>query len=370
VTKILHYYYDTMENKRLLSLDIFRGIVIAAMVLVNFPGYWKAMYAPLEHAAWEGTTPTDFIFPFFIFVVGVSVTLAFTKQLSQGKSKKELVKKTLWRTLKIFSLGVFIKFLPVLDFSKIEIPGVLQRIALVFMACAFLFLYTDWKIQIYTGLGILIAYWAIMTCIPVPIFGPGVLEPGKNLANWMDGVVIPASLLSKKGYDAEGFLSTFPAIVSGIAGLLAGKIILSGRTREQIVNSMFVTGTILIFTGTIWGWFFLISKKIWTSSYVLLTSGWAFVVFALLFWMVEIRGVRRGMKPWLVFGSNAIAIYFLADVFETIFLRTGFHDGALAWLQSTGLEAKNISLIWALFSVAICYSAASLLYLRKIFIKL
>jgi predicted acyltransferase len=359
-----------MENKRLLSLDIFRGIVIAAMVLVNFPGYWKAMYEPLEHAVWEGTTPTDFIFPFFIFVVGVSVTLSFTKQLSQGKSKKELVKKTLWRTLKIFSLGIFIKILPVLDFSKIEIPGVLQRIALVFMACAFLFLYTDWKVQLYVGIGILIVYWLAMIWIPVPGFGAGILEPGKTLANWMDGVLIPASLLSKKGYDAEGFLSTFPAIVSGIAGLLAGKMILSGRTREQIVNSMFVTGTILIFTGTIWGWFFLISKKIWTSSYVLLSSGWAFVVFALLFWLIEIKEVRKGTRPWLIFGSNAIAIYFLADVFETIFLRTGLHDGVLAWLQGTGLEVKNISLLWALFSVAVCYLAAWFLYRRKIFIKL
>ena len=370
MTKILHYYYDTMENKRLLSLDIFRGIVIAAMVLVNFPGYWKAMYAPLEHAIWEGTTPTDYIFPFFIFIVGISVTLSFSKQLNQGKSRKELVNKTLWRTLKIFALGIFIKILPVLDFSKIEIPGVLQRIALVFMACAFLFLYTNWKSQLYIGISILVAYWLAMIWIPVPNFGAGILEPGKNLANWMDGFLIPASLLNKKGYDAEGFLSTFPAIVTGISGLLAGNIILSGRNREQIVNSLFAIGTMLVFTGTIWGWFFLISKKLWTSSYVLLSSGWAFIVLALLFWLVEIKGVRKGTKPWVVFGSNAIAIYFLADVFETIFLRTGFHDGALAWLQGIGLEAKNISLIWALFSVAICYSAASLLYLRKIFIKL
>ena len=359
-----------IENKRLISLDVFRGITVAAMVLVNFPGSWKAMYGPLEHASWEGTTPTDFIFPFFVFIVGVSIALSFSKQSGQGKTKEQLVKKILWRTAKIFALGIFIRVLPTLDFSRIEIPGVLQRIALVFMACAFLFLYADWKLQIYIGSGILIIYWLAMTYIPVPSFGPGILEPGKNLVNWMDGVVLPASLLNKKGYDSEGFLSTFPAIVSGISGLLAGKLILSGKNRDQTVISLFVIGTLLVLAGGCWGWWFPIVKKIWTSSYVLLTSGWAMIVFALLIWLIDIKQIRKGTKPWIIFGSNAIAIYFLADVFETIFLRTGFHDSALSGLQELGLTDNNVSLIWAIFSVAVCFMAAWLLYIKKIFIKL
>ena len=358
------------DNKRLVSLDVFRGITIAAMILVNFPGSWKAIYEPLEHAAWEGTTPTDFIFPFFIFIVGVSVTLSFSKQLSNGRTHREIVKKTLWRTLKIFAVGFFIHLLPSLDFSRLELPGVLQRIALVYMACAFLFLYSGWKFQLYLGAGILIAYWMAMTYIPVPQFGAGILEPGKNLANWMDGAIIPASLLNKKGYDAEGFLSTFPAIVSGITGLLAGKILLTKNTREQVVTTLFVTGTALVFAGGIWGWFFPVIKKIWTSSYVLYTSGWAMIVFASLIWMVDIRGIQKGTKTWLIFGSNAIAIYVLADVFETLFLKSNLHDSAFAGMLQTGMDPRSASLIWAVFSVGVCYLAARLLYVRKIFIKL
>ncbi|MEI6277564.1 MAG: heparan-alpha-glucosaminide N-acetyltransferase domain-containing protein [Prolixibacteraceae bacterium] len=359
-----------MDNKRLVSLDVFRGMVIAAMILVNFPGTWKVIYAPLEHAPWEGTTPTDYIFPFFIFMVGLSVALSYSKQLSQGKTKSQMVQKTLLRTLKIFLLGVFIHLLPTLDFSRIELPGVLQRIALVFLACAMLFLYTDWKVQLYAGTGILIAYWLAMNHIPVPQFGAGVLEPGKNLANWMDGLVIPASLLNKKGYDAEGFLSTFPAIVSGISGLIAGKIILRSESREKNVNTLFVIGIVLVFSGTIWGWSFPVIKKIWTSSFVLLTSGWAFMVFASLMWLIEIKNIQRGTIPWVIFGSNAIATYVLADVFETIFLKTGLHDGTMAFMQDIGIQTINASLIWAIFSVLVCYLAAWALYSRKIFIKL
>ena len=186
----------------------------------------------------------------------------------------------------------------------------------------------------------------------------------------MDGAIIPASLLNKKGYDAEGFLSTFPAIVSGITGLLAGKILLTKNTREQVVTTLFVTGTALVFAGGIWGWFFPVIKKIWTSSYVLYTSGWAMIVFASLIWMVDIRGIQKGTKTWLIFGSNAIAIYVLADVFETIFLKTNLHDSAFSGMLQTGMDPRSASLIWAVFSVGVCYLAARLLYVRKIFIKL
>jgi predicted acyltransferase len=186
----------------------------------------------------------------------------------------------------------------------------------------------------------------------------------------MDGMVIPASLLNKKGYDAEGFLSTFPAIVSGISGLLAGKIILGRQNKEQMVNTLFFIGTLLIFTGTAWGWSFPVIKKIWTSSYVLLTSGWAFIVFASLIWLIDIKNIRQGTLPWIIFGSNAIAIYFMADVFETIFLWTGLHDAFMNGLQDHGMPTINASLLWAVFSVLVCYLVAWLMYKRKLFIKL
>jgi len=136
------------------------------------------------------------------------------------------------------------------------------------------------------------------------------------------------------------------------------------------VNMLFSVGTLLVFAGYIWGLFFPVIKKIWTSSFVLTTSGWAFIVFALLIWLIDIREIRKGTKPWIIFGSNAIAIYVLADVFETIFLRTGFHDGVLSGFQEIGLQAKNASLLWALFSLTVCYVAAWIMYRRKIFIKL
>ena len=357
-------------TNRLISLDVFRGIVVAAMLLVNFPGNWKAMYGPLEHAAWEGTTPTDFIFPFFIFIVGVSITLSLTRQINGSVPKKSLVSKILIRTLKIFLIGVFIKILPVFNFSRIEIPGVLQRIALVFMACALLFLFTDWKSQLFLGIGILVAYWLALCLVEVPGYGAGVLEPGKNLANWMDGIVFPASLLNKKGYDAEGFLSTFPAIVTGITGLLAGRILLSKNENPQKVNLFLSIGIILVFLGDSWGWFFPVIKKIWTSSFVLLTSGWAFLVFGFLIWLIEIQNFRKGMKPWIIFGSNAIAIYILADVFETFFLRTGIHDRMMELMDGTGMTLQFASLLWALFSLGVCFAASWLLYHKKIFIKL
>ncbi len=164
-------------SQRLISLDVFRGITIAAMILVNFPGSWKIGYEPLEHAVWEGTTPADYIFPFFIFIVGISITLSFTKLLKGGQSKRQILQKILWRTLKIFAIGVALKILPTFDFSRIELPGVLQRIALVFFVCALLFVYTDWKTQIGIGVVILIFYCVTMFYIPVPNFVAGILEP-------------------------------------------------------------------------------------------------------------------------------------------------------------------------------------------------
>jgi len=358
------------QSDRLISIDVFRGMTIAAMILVNFPGSWDTVYAPLEHAEWIGTTPTDFIFPFFIFIVGISITLSFSKQLQKGITRNQVLKKSLWRAVKIFGIGLALRFLPTLDFSRFELPGVLQRIALVFLACAFLFLYTNWRVQLSVGIGILITYWLVLNYIPVPGFGAGVLEPGKNLANWLDGMVIPSNLLNKKGYDSEGILSTFPAIVTGISGMLAGKLLQLKIDKGQIFKHLLVAGILLVVVGYGFCIFFPIIKKIWTSSFMLVTSGWAFLVFALIYWLIEIKGIKTGTKPWIIFGSNAIAIYILADVFETLFLKTGVHDFAMATMQNMDIYIKSASLIWAVFSLLVCYTAGYFLYRKQIFIKL
>lgn len=358
------------NNNRLTSLDVFRGQTIAAMLLVNFPGSWGAIYGPLEHAQWVGTTPTDFIFPFFIFIVGISVALAFTKQLEAGKTKSELLTKSFWRFVKIFAIGMFLKILPTFDFSRIELPGVLQRIALVFIACAILFLYTGWKSQLYIALGIQAAYVLALKFIPVSNIGAGILEPGKNLTNWMDGVVIPHFLLNKKGYDSEGFLSTFPAITSGITGLMAGRLLIISRDKQKTVQTFLLTGFVLTIAGYGLSLYLPIIKRIWTSSYVLVTSGWAFMVFALIYWLVEIKELKTGLKPWIIFGSNAIAMYVLADVFETLYYITGLHDFAMTTMVNSGIYIYTASLLWAIFSVLTCFVPAYILYRKKIFIKL
>jgi predicted acyltransferase len=276
----------------------------------------------------------------------------------------------MWRALKIFGIGLALRLLPTLDFSRFELPGVLQRISLVFLACAFLFLYTEWRTQLFAGIGILIAYWLAMILIPVPGFGAGVLEPGKNLANWMDSVIIPANLLNKKGYDSEGILSTFSAVVTGISGLLAGKILQFKKDKTQIIKYLITAGFAMILAGYCWAVFFPVIKKIWTSSFMLVTSGWAFLVFAFLYWLIEIKKWEYGTKPWIIFGSNAIAIYVLADVFETLFLKSGIHDIAMTTMQNLSFYIKTASFLWAVFSLLVCYAAGYFLHRKKIFIKL
>lgn len=358
------------DSKRLISLDVFRGLTIAAMILVNFPGSWTAIYPQLEHADWVGATLADFIFPFFIFIVGVSVTLSFVRQEQNGRTKKQIALKSFWRAVNIFSIGIALRLLPTLDLSRMELPGVLQRISIVFLACALLFLYSGWKTQLYLGIGILLAYWLTMLYIPVPNFGAGVLEAGKNLSNWLDGVIIPATLLNKKGYDSEGFFSTFPAIVSGISGLLAGHIIQKNKDKQVLVIQLFLIGTLLLLAGNSWGLSFPVIKKIWTSSFVLVTSGWAFLVFACLIWLIDMKELRTGTKPWIIFGSNAIAVYVMADIFETLFVQSGLRNGVYNGLQVWGLVPNAASLVWSVFSVLVCFTAAAILYKRKIFIKL
>jgi predicted acyltransferase len=357
-------------SERLISLDIFRGITIAAMILVNFPGSWTANYRMLEHAEWVGTTPTDFIFPFFLFIVGISITLSFQKQIERGKTRQQILKKSVVRALKLFGVGLLLRLLPTLDFSRFELPGVLQRISLVFLACAALYLFTGWRTQLVVGISILIAYWLALMLIPIPGFGGGVLEPGKNLANWIDKVVFPPYLINQRGYDSEGILSTIPAIVTGISGLLAGKMLLHQTDRKKLVQQLVVAGAVLLAVGYLWGVYFPIIKKIWTSSFMLVTAGWAFLVYALLFFLVEIKNWKTGTFPWIVFGSNAIAIYVLADIFETFFIRTGIRDNTVLWMQNYGLYIKTASLIWAIFSVLVCWIAGWILYKKKIFIKL
>lgn len=358
------------QSDRLISLDAFRGFTIAAMILVNFPATHKIKYDFVCHSKWNGITPADFIFPFFIFIIGVSIALAYTKQINSGRSKLKMTSKIVSRTIKIFAVGMLLRLLPNFDIGNIELPGVLQRIALVFLISAILFLFTDWKIQVTVGLLILVLYSVAMQLVPVPGIGTGVLEPGRNMAAWIDRMVIPASLMNKKGFDSEGFFSSLPAVSNCIAGMIAGKLMLSRQSVEKKIIWLFILGAAFIVIGQAWNWSFPINKKIWTSSFVLYTSGWAAIIFAISIWVADVLGYKKWTFPGIVFGSNAIAIYILADVFDTFFLHSTIKSLVYESLININIYPKAASLIWATFNLLVCYFASLFLYRKRIFIKL
>lgn len=362
------------QVSRLISLDALRGFTIAAMILVNFPGNGDQVFAPLMHSSWNGLTPTDVIAPFFLFIVGVSIALAYTKRLEKKISKGEMYKKIAVRSFKIFAVGIFLNLLPDFNFADLRWTGTLPRIAIVFFCCAFIFLNTNWKTQVWIGMGIIIAYWLAMTLIPTPGFGMVMLERGINLAAWVDSNYMPGTMYQGT-WDPEGILSTFPSVVSGISGLLAGVLMVSKRTAEMKVILLMVIGFFMTFAGYLWGLTFPVNENIWTSSFVFVTSGIGFISLGVFYFLVDIKGFSYGTKPGIVFGANAITVYVLADVFALVFYgwEIGRHSLSIHFFDaftSIGLGAKFVSMIYALLFVCINYIPAYVLYKKKIFIKL
>ena len=360
------------QQERLIAIDVFRGLTIAAMILVNFPGSWENVYAPLLHSKWNGVTPTDYIFPFFIFIVGVSVSLAYSRKTDAGIGRNEIVKRILIRGFKIWAVGYFLHYLPDFDFNKVDLFGVLQRIAIVFTVCAMLFIFTGWKTQIFVMAGILIFYWVTLSFIPTAEFKAGTLEPGLNFASWFDRLIFPARMLGRNGWNHEGLYSTLPAISSGIAGMLAGELIIRNKINERTIIWLFTAGAICILGGSLWDWQFPINKSIWTSSFVLFTTGWAVIILAISIWFIDFMGYKDNVliKFAVIFGTNAIAIYVMADVFETFYKHTHIHDIVYYGLINNGIGEKLASLLWALLSLISCFSVAAILSWKKIYIKL
>jgi len=371
------FHQPGIENKpRLLALDIFRGLTIAAMITVNEPGIHSRVYAPLLHAEWNGITPTDYVFPSFIFMVGVSIALSYSKQNAAGIPKKTMIGKICRRAIILFILGLFLSILPLFDFSNVRIPGVLQRISIVYFFCALLFLYSGWKFQMKLAAFILIGYCLMMTLVPVPGYGYAIMEPGKNLAAWLDAIIIPGRMY-QGNWDPEGILSTFPAIVTGINGILIGQLILSKQTIERKVIWMLLAGFLAFTVGNIWNWFFPINKNLWTSSFVLYTSGLAAMILASLYFIVDILGYKKWGTFAMIYGSNAIAAYLIADIFsDLLFLKWGGKNGVSAnqviinAVLPTGIPQEIISLIWALTFCLLCFVPVYILYKKKIFLKI
>ncbi len=369
----------TTMSKRILSVDIFRGATIAAMILVNNPGTWSSIYPPFRHAKWHGLTPTDLIFPFFLFIVGMSITFAYSKKKEQGINAG-VYKKIISRTLKLIVLGLILAGFTLSspffkDLSTLRFPGVLQRIGLVFFVASLLFLHLNWKALLGLFIGILIAYWLIMTQVPINGELP-LLTKESNLASVVDLNILGIDHMWKTLYDPEGILSTVPAIATSIFGMFLGMILLrKNRSQQEKLVSFIVIGMVALLTGYLWSVIFPLNKALWTSSYVLVTGGWASLVYALIYYIADILDHNNWGKPAIIFGSNAITVFFLSGVVTRLFgmikLSNGksIHGNLYEFLSSIITIPKLSSLIYAIFVIIFYYFVALWMYKRKIFIK-
>ena len=365
---------------RLISLDVFRGLTIAGMVLVNNAGNWSAVYPPLLHAQWHGWTPTDLVFPFFVFIVGVAIPLAFEKRKIAGGNQRDLYLKIFRRTAVIFLLGLTLNAFPyTMDkLAHLRIPGVLQRIALCYFFAALIFLKARVKTQAIIAAALLAGYWAMMKLIAAPTFAAGDLSLEGSLASWVDRTLL-AGHTYRPMYDPEGLLSTIPAIATALSGVLAGQWLTQKRESLDKIAGLFAAGALLVITGYVWDWFFPINKALWTSSYVMFTGGLALQLLALCYWAIDLKGYRRWAQPFAVFGVNALALYVLSGLMAKTLLvipapkldgsagdlKTFLYERAFA----TWLSPINASLAFALSYLALWWLFMFALYRRKIFIK-
>ena len=368
------------SSERLLSLDVFRGATIASMMLVNNAGNWNAVYPPLRHSAWHGWTFTDTIFPFFLWIAGVSMTLSFAKRLERNDSRARLLTHTLQRAATIFLLGMFLNLFPLFQFSTVRIPGVLQRIAVCYLIAGFIFLYTSLRGQIVWTASLLLVYCALMKLAPVPGFGSGILEKEGNFAQYVDQLVLSGHMwASSKTWDPEGIVSTLPAIATMLFGILTGHLLRSRLTTESKTAWLMVMGTCLMGAGLVWAWWLPINKPLWTSSYSLLMAGMAANVFGCCYWVIDIKGYRRWSRPLAIYGMNAITVYVLAGLLSKLssFIKVASTDGteitAGKWVYENMFaplaSPVNASLFYALTYVAILYGVSWFMYRMKWFVR-
>jgi predicted acyltransferase len=309
-----------MQNERLTSLDAFRGATIAAMMLVNNAGDWSHVYPQLEHAAWNGWTFTDWIFPFFLFIVGVAMTMSFARRIERDDNARKLMLNVARRSLIIFVLGLILNGAPFFDLSTIRIPGVLQRIAVCYFIVSLIVLFAKTRrTQIFWLVGALAVYWLMMKLIPVPGIGAGVLEPGKNFSAYIDSFFLSGHMyIYTQTWDPEGIVSTLPAIATTLFGVQTGYFLRSPLSREEKTVWMFVAGFVLLLIGAILDMWLPINKNIWTSSYSIFTAGWALICLAIFYWLIDVNGFKRWCFPFVMLGMNAITVYFVGSLIGKI----------------------------------------------------
>ena len=458
------------NQNRLVSLDVFRGMTIAGMVLVNNPGSWEHIYGPLEHAEWHGLTPTDWIFPFFLFIVGVSISISLGRVRPASDSGRVSVprgtyRKIFTRAASIYLLGAALSIVPFFqfqatnapdpikllvwlaftaslfflllrnykvaaalcvagllgiagmnlagynvvpyDYSTLRILGVLQRISICYLITAIIFLNTNWKQQVAIGIALLFGYWLIMSTIPVPgCEVTSLADKACNLAAWLDRLILTENHIWKGGkvYDPEGILSTIPAIVTTISGVLtgtwlrsvppaiAGGASLAADNANRVsttppataggtdkVAGMFFFGTALLAVGFIWNSYFPINKALWTSSYVFATTGLALLVLGCCYWLIDIKGYKRWAWPFVVFGVNAMPLFVFSGFWARMHgaYRVTGSDGKLISVQTWVMEniynpilsPIDASLAFAISFILLWLFLMWLLYRKRIFIR-
>ncbi len=368
----------TKVAQRYLALDVLRGMTVALMILVNNPGSWGHIYAPLKHAAWHGCTPTDLVFPFFLFVVGVSMFFSFSKY--NNSLNTESLLKIGKRTLLIFAIGLFLNSFPqwATDYSKLRILGVLQRIALAYGIGAVIVLASPRKYLPYIGGAILLLYWGLMYALG----GSDPYSLEGNFTTVVDKAILGESHLYKGfgiPFDPEGLFSTIPAIVTVIIGYLVGALVKEAE-KTSVPKKLILVGAIFVVAGLIWGLAFPINKPIWTSSYVLYTAGWASLVLAFLVWSIDLKGFTKWTSFFVVFGMNPLFIFALSGLWAKILgrlIKIQMSDGnpisGSAWLYKqvfVPLAGElNGSLLYAIAHVVVFWMIGYVLYKKKIFIK-
>lgn len=365
--------------KRLASLDAFRGLTIIFMTLVNNPGSWRHVLPPLRHAEWNGCTPTDLVFPFFLFIMGVAMAFSFARRLESAGNLRPLYLQVLKRTLLLLLLGWFLNLFPEFDFAHMRLPGVLQRIALCYFFASLVVLNLGRGAQVVTIVLLLGGYWAAMTLVPFPGRGGDPWALGSNLAQYVDNLLLKGHMW-KPDFDPEGFLSTVPAVATTLLGYLAGQWLRSERTPLEKTTGMFVWANLLLVAALVWRIWMPLNKQLWTSSYVLYTGGLALHFLAMSYWAIDVKGWRRGLQPMIVYGSNAILAYFGSSLLAKWLYYWHFTMGDGTRQSVKGLIYAKVlvpvtgnwggSLLYPLLHILLWAGILTLLYRKKIFIKL